>query len=101
MYFDEAISSRSFFISSSFSELIGEPESVLGVGIFSGDMNGDGYADLLIGAPGAGETVDSDGVTILGYGVAYLVSGPVSGDINSDGFIDLLIGTNRPYCLIS
>jgi len=80
-----------------------------------GDVDGDGYGDLLIGAPGA----DGPGEDA---GAAYLVLGPVSGelaladsivfagqaegdelgcavagagDVNADGYDDLLFGASR------
>jgi hypothetical protein len=41
----------------------------------TGDMNGDGYGEVLVGAPG----VDVDGM--LDAGAVYLVYGPVTGDL--------------------
>jgi len=41
-----------------------------------GDVNGDGFADLLVGAPGMS---DEEG---YGIGGAYIVHGPVSGDLD-------------------
>jgi hypothetical protein len=82
----------------------------------AGDVNADGYDDLLIGAPGLDEGADD-------AGVSYLVLGPLTsnldlaladarligkeaeggvgsavagaGDVNADGYDDLLIGA--PY----
>jgi hypothetical protein len=74
----------------------------------AGDVNGDGHADLLVGAP-------CDGANGAESGAAYVVSGatgqtlyavagrsagdhfgigtaPVGGDLNRDGVADLLIG---------
>ncbi|MBY8977381.1 FG-GAP repeat protein [Rhodobacteraceae bacterium NNCM2] len=68
--------------------LIGaEPASATGVSISGGkDLNGDGVSDLIIAAPGTGET------TISGVGEAFVVFGgdELAGlDADGDGFIDL------------
>ena len=83
----------------------------------AGDVNGDGFDDLLIGAWGAdqkrGESyvifgssspgpvvnlanLGSDGITIKGTHVDDFSGGSVSsaGDVNGDGFDDLLIGAS-------
>jgi len=78
------------------------------------DINGDGYSDLLIGAPGAG--TQSEGVVFVVFGTVSGVAPPPSlndaglkligedtsdatgasvacaGDVNGDGFEDVLIG---------
>jgi len=88
-----------------------------GVSVSSaGDVNGDGLADLLIGAPNAGGGDSIAGETYLVYGSTNLasnidlaaadvtfsgidegdysgVSVASAGDVNGDGLADLLIGT--------
>ena len=96
------------------------PADDFGWSMASGDFNGDGYDDLLVGAPGAngpaegkldaGEVVviyggspprrDRD-LTGSAYGIAFvygadagdqLGSSVASGDINGDGYDDLVLG---------
>jgi FG-GAP repeat len=71
----------------------------------AGDLNGDGYPDLIVGAPWSGLTGQAfaysgaDGTELLQWtGMAvngqfgYSVAG--AGDINHDGFDDVIIGAN-------
>ncbi|HND28415.1 MAG TPA: MopE-related protein, partial [Myxococcota bacterium] len=81
-----------------------------------GDINGDGYADMLIGAPGGDAGATDGGTVFLIYGsaspsshaltsydgrivgdTANLAIGSslaAAGDVNSDGFPDVIVGAN-------
>ncbi len=80
----------------------------------AGDLNGDGRADVLIGAPGTHLGQFDRGAVYVYYGKAtapYLVAGPVldagqagirygacvagAGDVNGDGFCDVLVGAPK------
>ncbi|MEI7875984.1 MAG: hypothetical protein WCK95_27950 [Alphaproteobacteria bacterium] len=94
-----------------------------GYSVSGGDINGDGFSDLIIGAPGAGRT-GTDGATFVifgkssgfpsvtnlsslngsdgfkvngvdyGYGAQSVAS---IGDMNGDGYDDLIIGASKAY----
>ncbi|MFU8771389.1 MAG: integrin alpha [Anaerolineales bacterium] len=80
----------------------------------AGDINGDGYADVIVGAPGYSDEINLSGAVYVFYGsetglsaepdwiytgtqanvqVGYAVS--AAGDINGDGYADILVGA--PY----
>jgi len=87
----------------------GEPNTAFGVGIACGDIDGDGYDDILIGA---GKYGNQKGRVYLFYGgpdmdttcdlifegetEGDLFGTPVScGDIDNDGYDDILIGASK------
>ncbi len=91
-----------------------QDDAHFGFSLDGGDINGDGFADLIVGAPGFdGEAGEDEGAVFYylgsetglpalgfsgrilggleGAGFGYAVS--VGGDVNDDGFDDLLVGS--------
>lgn len=77
----------------------------------AGDVNGDGYSDILIGAPGADDGQVGEGLAYLHYGnatglpsapsltlgmnvpgAAFGTSVASAGDVNGDGYADAIVG---------
>lgn len=73
----------------------------------AGDFNGDGFADIIVGAPGisvgaaylffGGANPDTSADLVLhgeGSGGAFGVSVASAGDVNGDGFADVIVGAS-------
>jgi len=81
---------------------------------FAGDVNGDGFADIMIGAPLYTLPESEEGIAAVYYGsedglsnsIDWLAQGNMvdgslgcdvatAGDINGDGFADIIVGSSR------
>jgi len=104
-------------LASAYANVVAGSPAIAGLGysVALGDVNGDGYQDLLVGAPSSGATHANEGTAYVSLGgPGGLVNGGISfanstiesnqagarlgytvanaGDLNGDGFDDLAIG---------
>lgn len=88
----------------------GQADANLGASVSSGDVNGDGYSDLIVGAPGYVEATVAEGAAFVFYGGPdgpadtpdrILLGGGANarfgaavgaGDVNGDGCDDVVVG---------
>jgi hypothetical protein len=112
-YMHRNIISVSSFVATQGKAFFGVPSSEMGRSVsIGGDVNGDGKADMLIGAPqystSTGQAylfygsssltnIGSLGITITGESTNSYTGGSVSigGDVNGDGKADMLIGARQ------
>ncbi len=83
--------------------------SYVGTSVASGDVNGDGFGDVVVGVPGSGSTVNTQGAYVyfggpgadatpdlrlngLTGGEGFGSSVAPAGDFDGDGFADLIVG---------
>jgi FG-GAP repeat/FG-GAP-like repeat len=92
-------------------EFTGAALSRMGFGVSGGDVNGDGFSDVLLGAPGFNGGLAAEGGAFLYFGGARMAdtqfdasvtslqgSGQAgrsvaTGDVNGDGYSDLIVGS--------
>lgn len=62
----------------------------------AGDVNGDGFGDVLAGAPGEHAGLlylgSAAGLSTTGLTLAHVTSAGCAGDVNGDGYADLVVG---------
>jgi hypothetical protein len=92
-------------LSTSYTRLTSPDTTGFGMSVASaGDVNGDGYADVVVGAYwyghayvylGGANGISTSPITLVGSGNQFGISVAGAGDVNGDGYADILVGANR------
>lgn len=87
--------------------LVGEPGSRFGAALATGDIDGDGFADVVVGAPGearvhvfrgGADGVETDAAVVDGPEAEFGREVAGGGDIDSDGYGDIgVVSRSRAY----
>lgn len=64
----------------------------------AGDVDGDGFGDVLVGAPGYGWDTDGDGDLCAGPGATWVFRGPLAGNIDDDDAAAGIRGRTGEWC---
>ncbi|WP_342084354.1 FG-GAP-like repeat-containing protein [Dyadobacter sp. OTU695] len=92
--------------SSNYTPILGTPGEHLGRSVSAGDINRDGYSDVVIGAAGYSPGLQSVKIykgsaaglvysnAITGSGNGFGSSSSASGDVNGDGYSDIIVGAS-------
>lgn len=117
LFYGDTLSTDSLDLSDADAVIMGDTDNKLqslvtgATAVSSGDINGDGFMDIVIAATGKDYIIYGDGSRFTGENTivdiavtltltSYYTNLQMLGDINSDGYADMLfsdLGSNMPY----